>query len=239
MMTHARPDATDPSRPATPIRVALADDSFLIREAVQQVLAGLDDIEVVAVCADGDELWLAIQRTQPDVVVTDVRMPPGGDDEGIRIAARLRTAHPQIGVIALSQYAEPRYGMALLENGAEGRVYLLKERLHDRSELRSAIEVAARGGTMIDPAMVQALLDTRRDERHSPLSDLTPREREVLAEMAQGRSNAAIGESLVLTKRAVEKHIGSIFLKLGLEDEETVSRRVAAVLLYLSDTPRN
>jgi DNA-binding NarL/FixJ family response regulator len=237
LTTHTQPHATDPSGPATPIRVALADDSFLIREAVQQVLAGLDDIEVVAVCADGDELWLAIERTRPDVVVTDVRMPPGGDDEGIRIAARLREAHPQIGVIVLSQFTEPRYGMALLEHGAEGRVYLLKERLHDRSELRSAIEVAARGGTMIDPAMIQSLLDTRHDERQSPLSDLTPREREVLAEMAQGRSNAAIGESLVLTKRAVEKHIGSIFHKLGLEDEETVSRRVAAVLLYLSSNP--
>jgi DNA-binding NarL/FixJ family response regulator len=235
LLADARPYATDPSQPATPIRVALADDSFLIREAVQQVLNGLDGIDVVAVCSDGDELWLAIERTRPDVVMTDVRMPPGGDDEGIRIAARLRKAHPQIGVIVLSQFTEPRYGMALLENGAEGRVYLLKERLHDRSDLRWAIEVAAGGGTMIDPAMVQILLDMSRDERKSPLADLTPREREVLAEMAQGRSNAAIGASLVLTRRAVEKHIGSIFLKLGLEDEQTVSRRVAAVLMYLSN----
>jgi DNA-binding NarL/FixJ family response regulator len=168
-------------------------------------------------------------------VVTDVRMPPSGDDEGIRIAQRLRNTHPEIGVVVLSQYAEPRYGLELISGGAAGRAYLLKDRVHNRGELHAAIEVVARGGSMIDPAILSRLLDS--DGRHvdSPLGDLTPREREVLAAMATGKSNAAIAEELVLTKRAVEKHVGAIFQKLGLPEEDQVSRRVAAVLMYLSD----
>jgi DNA-binding NarL/FixJ family response regulator len=206
-----------------------------MREAIQGVLAQLDGIELVAVCADGDELRAAVERERPDVVLTDVRMPPGGDDEGIRVAAQLRETHPSVGVVVLSQYAEPRYGIELLAAGAHGRAYLLKERVHDRDELAAAIDVVARGGSLIDPSMVERLLTAERRRRDSPLNQLTPREHEVLAEMAAGKSNGAIADSLVLTKRAVEKHVGAIFLKLSLADEEVVSRRVAAVLLYLAD----
>jgi DNA-binding NarL/FixJ family response regulator len=206
-----------------------------MREALHQVVEHRDNLEIVADCGDGTSLLAEVGRTHPDVVVTDVRMPPSGDDEGIRVAKRLRETHPDIGVVVLSQYAEPRYGSQLFADGAEGRAYLLKDRLRDGRQLQAAIEVVAHGGSMIDPEMVRLLLE--RDERreHSPLSDLTPREREVLAAMAAGKSNAAIAEELVLTKRAVEKHVGAIFHKLGLPGEEMVSRRVAAVLLHLAE----
>jgi DNA-binding NarL/FixJ family response regulator len=216
------------------IRVAVADDSFLMREAMQKVLARLPDVEVVAVCDHGDRLLDAVEREHPDVVITDVRMPPSGDDEGIRIAHCLRRGHPDIGVVVLSQYSDARYGLGLLERGAEGRAYLLKERVADPAELRAAIDVVARGGSLIDPEMVRSLMSAT-GRRDSPLDQLTAREREVLAEMAQGKSNAAIAETLVLSKRAVEKHVGAIFLRLGLTDEEVVSRRVAAVLMYLGE----
>ena len=215
----------------------MADDSFLMREAVHQVVVHLDDLEIVADCADGTALLEAVRRTKPDVVVTDVRMPPSGDDEGIRVARALRETDPGIGVVVLSHYAEPRYGLELFADGAEGRAYLLKERVADGRQLHAAIEVVARGGSMIDPAMVRMLIDNEERQRDSPLAALTPREREVLAAMAAGKSNAAIADELVLTKRAVEKHVGAIFLKLGLPSEDVISRRVAAVLLYLSVEP--
>jgi DNA-binding NarL/FixJ family response regulator len=205
-----------------------------MREAVHQVVAQQGDVEIVAHCADGASLLEEVARTKPDVVITDVRMPPSGDDEGIRVARRLRETDPHIGVVVLSHYAEPRYGAELFADGAEGRAYLLKERIHDARELESAIEVVSRGGSMIDPEMVRLLLETEQHQQDSPLANVTPRELEVLAAMAAGKSNAAIAEELVLTKRAVEKHVGAIFLKLGLPSEEVVSRRVAAVLLYLS-----
>jgi DNA-binding NarL/FixJ family response regulator len=220
---------------SSPIRIAFADDSFLMREAVHQVMEHHGGVELVATCEDGASLLAAVERERPDVVVTDVRMPPSGDDEGIRIAQRLRITHPEIGVVVLSQYAEPRYGAELLAGGGEGRAYLLKDRVYDGGELHIAIEIVARGGSMIDPAILRLLLESEERRHASPLADLTPREREVLAAMAAGKSNAAIAEELVLTKRAVEKHVGAIFLKLGLPDEEQVSRRVAAVLLYLAD----
>ncbi len=207
-----------------------------MREAIKDVLARFDGLEIVAVCSDGDELREAIDRQAPQVVVTDMRMPPGGDDEGIRIATWLRTDHPDVGVVVLSQYAEPRLGLELLGEGADGRAYLLKERVHNEDELRIAIEAVAGGGSMIDPEMVRMLIDAEERQRASALARLTPRERDVLAEMAEGKSNAAIAQSLVLTKRAVEKHVGAIFAKLGLEGEENVSRRVTAVLQYLTDT---
>ena len=215
----------------------MADDSFLMREAVHQVVEHQGDLEIVADCADGAALLEAVRRTKPDVVVTDVRMPPSGDDEGIRVARSLRETNPGIGVVVLSHYAEPRYGMELFADGAEGRAYLLKERVADGRQLHAAIEVVARGGSMIDPAMVRMLIDNEERQRDSPLAALTPREREVLAAMASGKSNAAIADELVLTKRAVEKHVGAIFLKLGLPSEDVISRRVAAVLLYLSVEP--
>ena len=215
----------------------MADDSFLMREAVHQVVEHQSDLEIVADCADGAALLEAVRRTKPDVVVTDVRMPPSGDDEGIRVARSLRETNPGIGVVVLSHYAEPRYGLELFADGAEGRAYLLKERVADGRQLHAAIEVVARGGSMIDPAMVRMLIDSEERQRDSPLAALTPREREVLAAMAAGKSNAAIADDLVLTKRAVEKHVGAIFLKLGLPSEDVISRRVAAVLLYLSVEP--
>jgi len=216
------------------IRVAVADDSFLMREAMRQVLARLPEIEVVGICDHGDRLLEVVDRENPAVVITDVRMPPSGDDEGIRIAHRLRRTHPGVGVVVLSQYSDARYGLGLLEQGAEGRAYLLKERVADPAELRAAIDVVARGGSLIDPEMVHALMSAA-GRGDSPLAQLTVRESEVLAQMAQGKSNAAIAETLVLSKRAVEKHVGAIFLRLGLTDEEVVSRRVAAVLLYLGE----
>jgi DNA-binding NarL/FixJ family response regulator len=215
--------------------VALADDAYLIREAVAHVLGALNGVEVVAVCADGESLLDAVQRERPDVVVTDLRMPPSGDGEGLRVAQALRESYPSVGVVLLSQFAEPEYGLALLASGAEGRAYLLKERVHNKDQLRSAIDVVAGGGSMIDPQMVASLLAADERSRESPVAQLTPRERDVLAGMAEGKSNEAIAETLVLTKRAVEKHVGMIFLKLGLADERVVSRRVAAVLLYLAE----
>jgi len=217
-----------------PIRVSVADDSFLIREALQEVLAPVEELDVVALFADGESLLAGVDADPPDVVIADIRMPPGGDDEGIRVARKLRETHPEVGVVMLSQYPGADYALALFEDGAAGRGYLLKERVHDRNELLAAIEVVAQGGTTIDPTLVQDLLAADRRRQDSPLNDLTPREHEVLAEMAAGKSNAAIASSLVLTKRAVEKHVGAIFAKLGLEDDEVLSRRVTAVLLYLS-----
>jgi DNA-binding NarL/FixJ family response regulator len=216
-----------------PIRVVYADDSFLMREALERVLERLDGVEVVAGCVDGDTLLDAVDEQQPDVVVTDMRMPPSGDEEGIRVANRLRQRHPGIGLVVLTQYAEPRYGLELLEAGTEGRGYLLKERVNDPRELHAAIEAVAHGGSVFDPAIVR-LLVAGGSVGGSALDDLTARERQVLGEMAQGKSNAAIAEDLVLTKKAIERHIGSIFLKLGLPEEQVVSRRVAAVLLYLA-----
>ena len=219
------------------LRIALADDSYLMREAVSQVLSGLDGIELTAVCSDGDSLLETVDRDPPDVVLTDLRMPPGGDSEGIRVAHRLRDTHPQLGVVVLTQFAEPHHGAALMAHGAEGRAYLLKDRVHAREELRAAIEVVASGGSTIDPRMMELMLSAQGRRHDSPLNDLTPRERDVLSGMAQGKSNAAIAQSLVVTTRAVEKHVGSIFLKLGLPDESVVSRRVSAVLLYLAEAP--
>ena len=215
------------------IRVILAEDDFLVREGIRRVLEAVPDVTVVAECADGDELLAAIDENPPDVVLTDVRMPPSGADEGIRIAARLRTTHPAIGVVLLSQYAEPEYALALLEHGSQRRAYLLKERVHDRSAIASAIRDVAHGGSAVDAKVVDALLSAQGADESSPLGTLTPREREVLAEVAQGKSNAAIAESLVLTKSAVEKHINSIFGKLGLAGAQDISHRVKAALMFL------
>lgn len=231
----ARPQPASVGAAPAALRIALADDSFLMREAVGQVLARERGLDVVASCEDGEALLEAVESERPDVVVTDVRMPPSGDDEGIRIAQRLHARQPEIGVVVLSQYAEPRYGTALLAHGGEGRAYLLKDRVADGDELHFAVEIVARGGSMVDPAILRLLLDTEQQRHVSPLHDLTAREREVLAAMASGKSNAAIAGDLVLTKRAVEKHVGAIFHKLGLPDEEQVSRRVAAVLVFLAD----
>jgi DNA-binding NarL/FixJ family response regulator len=217
-----------------PIRVVLADDSYLVREAITHVLDSEPRFLLVATCDDGESLLAAVDAERPDVVLTDIRMPPSGDDEGITVANRLRETHPEIGVVVVSQYANPRYGVALLEGGSEGRAYLLKERLHDRAQLVGALLAVADGGSVVDSKVVEALISAQVRGQDSPLSELTPRELEVLAEIAQGKSNHAIADHLVLSKRAVEKHINAIFLKLDLSHDEDVSRRVAAALIYLS-----
>jgi DNA-binding NarL/FixJ family response regulator len=221
------------------IRVVLGEDSYIVREGIQQVLAGAPQIVVEAGCEDAGSLEREIETRRPDVVVTDIRMPPSGTDEGIRLAARLRAEHPEIGVVVLSQYADPRYVLALLESGSDGRAYLLKERIHDRRQLVSAIEAVATGQSVIDPKIVEVLVAAKARSERSPLADLTARELEVLAAIAEGKSNAAISDTLVLTKRAVEKHINSIFLKLNLSHSRSadeVSPRVKAALLFLAES---
>jgi DNA-binding NarL/FixJ family response regulator len=217
------------------IRVVVAEDSLIVREGLRQLLASSPGVEVMATCEDVDSLLEAVESHEPDVVLTDIRMPPSERDEGIRVAAGLRESHPEIGVVVLSQFSEPAYVLSLLESGSDGRGYLLKDRVHNRGELVSAIDTVARGGSVIDPKIVEVLVAAKARAERSPLSRLTPREREVLAQMAQGKSNTAIAKSLVLTKRAVEKHINSIFMKLGLADADDVSKRVKATLLFLTE----
>ncbi|MFI5054458.1 MAG: response regulator [Acidimicrobiia bacterium] len=218
-----------------PIRVVVAEDNYLVREAVTRLLETDPGIEIAGVCEDFDGLLATVDATLPDVVLTDIRMPPTGTDEGVRAAAKLRTSHPDIGVVVLSQFVEPSYALELLDGGSERRAYLLKERISDVDQLVRAIREVAAGGSVIDPKVVEALVDARSRRADSPLQHLTPREREVLAEMAQGRNNAAVASALGLSERAVEKHINSVFSKLGLSEELDVHRRVKAVLLYLSD----
>jgi DNA-binding NarL/FixJ family response regulator len=218
-----------------PIRIIIGEDSLIVREGVRQLLATDPAVEVVAAVADADSLRDACERHEPDVVLTDIRMPPTSTDEGIRLAGELRDSHPGIGVVVLSQFSDPFYALALLDRGSDGRAYLLKERVHNRAELMAAIRAVAEGGSMIDPKIVESLVAARGRAERSPLNELTAREREVLSEIAQGKSNTAIANSLFLTKRAVEKHINSIFLKLGLADAEDVSKRVKAALMFLSD----
>jgi len=219
-----------------PIRVVLAEDHYLVREGVRGLLASQADIEVVAVCGDLDSLFAAVEAEHPDVVVTDIRMPPGNADEGIQAAARLRASEPDIGVVVLSQYANPAYALALLEDGSEGRSYLLKERIQDVEQLASAIRAVADGGSVIDPKVVEALVGENTRTEGSPLSQLTPREREVLREMASGKSNAAIADALYLTESSVEKVIHSMFQKLELTWEPSIHKRVKAVVLYLAES---
>jgi DNA-binding NarL/FixJ family response regulator len=218
------------------IRVVVAEDSLIVREGLQQLLSGSPTLEVVGAHGDVDALLGAVEQERPDVILTDIRMPPSNTDEGIRVADHLREAHPAIGVVVLSQYAEPTYVLALLDRGSDRRGYLLKERIHDRGQLVSAIDTVARGGSVIDPKIVELLVESKARVERSPLSELTPREREVLAEMAEGKSNAAIADSLVLSKRAVEKHVNSIFMKLGLAGSQNVSKRVKATLMFLADS---
>jgi DNA-binding NarL/FixJ family response regulator len=217
-----------------PVRVVLAEDNYLVREGVTKLLSTDPDVEVVAACADYDSLMGAVDAHQPDVVVTDIRMPPTGSDEGIRAANELRDRHPDMGVVVLSQHSDPSYALGFLERGSKGRAYLLKERVSDLDQLADAIREVARGGSVIDPEVVDALVAARARAADSPMRALTPRETEILAEMAKGRNNAGVAATLVLSERAVEKHINSIFSKLGLSQEPDVHRRVKAVLLFLS-----
>jgi DNA-binding NarL/FixJ family response regulator len=218
------------------VRVVVADDNLIAREGILQLLALEPEFEVVAACGDLPEVLEAVDREAPDAVLTDIRMPPSHSDEGIRIANQLRRTHPEVGVIVLSQYDEPMYAVSLLESGSDRRGYLLKERVHDASELRDAVQAVVRGGAVIDSTLVDALVRGKAAIERSPLAELSPRERQVLAEIAEGKSNAAIAESLVLSKRAVEKHINSIFLKLGLGFVDDVSKRVKATLMFLAES---
>jgi DNA-binding NarL/FixJ family response regulator len=217
------------------IRVTVAEDSLLVREGIAIVLAGEPDIDIAALCADYDELMAAVDGAPPDVVVTDIRMPPTGTDEGIRAAAELRLTHPSIGVVVLSQYVDAAYAVALFDAGSEGRAYLLKERISDPAQLAGAVRSVADGGSVIDPKVVEVLVTTRSRPKASPLRFLTPRELDVLGEIARGKNNAAVATALGLSERAVEKHINSLFAKLGLTEEPDVHRRVTAVLLYLAE----
>ena len=216
------------------IRVVLAEDNTLLREGIARLLERADEIDLVGTAVDRPTLEALIEAEDPQVVVTDIRMPPTGTDEGIQMAAALRATRPHVGVVVLSQYSDPGYALALLEGGSAGRAYLLKERVSEVDDLLAAIREVAAGGSVIDPKVVEALVSTKRPQT-SELERLTPREREILGEMAQGKSNAAIAAALVLSTRAVEKHTNSIFSKLGLTEEVDVNRRVKAVLLYLAD----
>jgi DNA-binding NarL/FixJ family response regulator len=217
------------------LRLVIAEDHLLVREGIRRLLETQPDIEIAAVCEDLESLLAAVDAERPDVVVTDIRMPPGNADEGIQAAERIRETHPEIGVVVLSQYATPSYALALLESGSERRSYLLKERVQDLEHLVSAIHAVADGGSVIDPKVVEALVAENARGEESRLNQLTPRERDVLREMAAGKSNAAIGESLFLAERSVEKVIHSIFLKLGLTWESAVHKRVKAVILFLAE----
>ena len=219
-----------------PVRLVIADDHLLVREGVRRLLEADPELEVAAVCGDLDSLLAAVEAERPDVVVTDIRMPPGDSDEGIQAAQRLRTTNPDVGVVVLSQYATPSYALALLEGGSAGRSYLLKERVQEPDQLVSAIRAVATGGSVIDPKVVEALVAADARGEQSALKSLSARELDVLREMAAGKSNAAIGGSLFLAERSVEKVIHSIFLKLGLTFEESVNKRVKAVILYLAES---
>ena len=219
-----------------PVRVVLAEDDYLVREGVRRLLESRADIEVAAVCDDLDSLLATVDAEQPDVVVTDIRMPPTDTDEGIRAAERLRETNPDVGVVVLSQYANAAYVLQLLEAGSARRAYLLKERVSDIEELAAAIHAVAAGESVIDPKVVEVLIAASTRTEESPLNGLTPREYDVLREMAEGKNNAAIAQSLFLTERSVEKVIHSIFLKLGLTWEAAVHKRVKAVILYLAES---
>jgi DNA-binding NarL/FixJ family response regulator len=215
------------------LRVVFAEDNYLVREGTAALLAEVGDVDLVASVGDRDALLAAVARHRPDAVLTDIRMPPTNTTEGIEAARRIRAEHPETGVVVLSQFAEEDYAYELLKDGAEGLGYLLKERVADVEEIARALRDVAEGGSVLDPKVVEGLVTRREREAQSPMAHLTDREREVLALMAEGKNNAAIAASLFLTDRAIEKHINSLFHKLGLSEEPNVHRRVMAVLTFL------
>ncbi len=223
------------------MRVVVAEDDLLVRRGVVALLSTQDDIEIVATAEDLETLLSAVTEHHPDVVLTDIRMPPGHTDEGIQAALTIADRHPSVGVVVLSQYDEPEYAVRLLEGGSKGRGYLLKERVSNVAHLVEALDKVNRGGSFVDPRVIDRLVDARRSDS-SRIKWLTPRESQVLAEMAQGRDNSTIADTLSINIRSVEKHINSIFAKLGLTEESGISKRVSAVLTYLhaaSDAPGN
>jgi DNA-binding NarL/FixJ family response regulator len=218
-----------------PLRVVFAEDNYLVRAGTAALLEEVEDIDLVATVTDLESLMAAVEDMKPDIVLTDIRMPPTHTTEGIDAARRIRMEHPEIGVVVLSQYAEDEYAYELLKDGAAGLGYLLKERVADLDELVRALREVSRGGSVLDPKVVEGLVSRKERLAHSPLAQLTEREREVLDQMAQGKNNAAIARALFLTERAVEKHINSLFHKLGLTEETDVHRRVMAVLAFLRE----
>ena len=218
-----------------PLRVVFAEDNYLVREGTTALLSSVEGIELVASVSDFDSLMAAVEQHSPDAVLTDIRMPPHHATEGIEAALKIRAGHPGVGVVVLSQFADEDYAYELLKDGAAGLGYLLKERVADVDELVRALEEVSRGGSVLDPKVVEALVARKDRLAHSPLAQLTDREREVLEQMAQGKNNAAIAKALFLTERAVEKHINSLFHKLGLSEEAEVHRRVMAVLTLLRE----
>ena len=217
--------------------MVLAEDNTLLREGISRLIEADAELELVGVASNLPELLALVVEHEPDVVVTDIRMPPTGTDEGIQAASWLREHQPKVGVVVLSQYTAPAYALALLEEGSAGRAYLLKEQVAGANELVQTIRIVAGGGSVIDPLVVDVLVQARARHHKSDLEWLTPRESEILAEMAQGKSNGAIAKSLNVSERAVEKHSNAIFSKLGLSEERDLNRRVKAVLLYLSAQP--
>jgi DNA-binding NarL/FixJ family response regulator len=214
------------------VRIVVADDAVILREGLARLLVEAG-FEVVGQAADADELLEQIEATTPDVAIVDIRMPPSHTDEGLRAAAEIRAAHPNVGILVLSQYARPSYAIELLSNGTEGVGYLLKDRVSDLEELASSVRRVGEGGSVLDPSVVAQLVERPRSGR-DPLEDLTEREREVLSLMAEGRSNKAIGQRLFITEHTVEKHVKSILGKLRLPESPDDHRRVLAVLTYLS-----
>src|SRR5207302_974857 len=227
---HFRP-RTDPM--TEPLRIVIAEDNYLVREGTRRLLEDSGEVEVVAAVGSPDELLDAVDRLLPHAVLTDIRMPPGHDVEGIQAAHKIRADHPRIGVVVLSQHADEAYAFELLKNGTAGLAYLLKERVGDSDELLRALRETVAGRSVIDPAVVEGLIARRKRLERSPLADLTPREMDVLREMAEGRTNAAIAARLSVSESAVEKYANGIFSKLGLTEEKQVHRRVAAVLTFL------
>ncbi len=218
------------------LRVVFAEDNYLVREGTAALLHASGTVDLVGTATSLDELMVAVEELRPEAVLTDIRMPPTNTTEGIVAAKRIRAEHPEIGVVVLSQFAEEEYAYELLKDGAVGLGYLLKERVSDVEELVRAIDEVSRGGSVLDPKVVEALVAAKDRMAHSPLAQLTEREREVLGHMAQGQNNAAIAKSLFLTERAVEKHINSLFHKLSLSEEVDVHRRVMAVLAFLRES---
>jgi DNA-binding NarL/FixJ family response regulator len=217
------------------IRVVFAEDNYLVREGTAALLQTAGSVDLVGTAASFDELLMQVEETGPEAVLTDIRMPPTNTTEGIDAAKRIRQEHPNVGVVVLSQYAEEEYAYELLKDGAAGLGYLLKERVSDLDEVVRALNEVSKGGSVLDPKVVETLVSAKEKMAHSPLASVTDREREVLEHMAQGKNNASIAKALFLTERAVEKHINSLFHKLDLTEEPDVHRRVMAVLAFLRE----